>query len=368
MSPGTREPRSPLNTQIYDEACAWFVEMRSGDADDDIRRRFDAWVRKSPEHLRAYLETSEIWDDASHVSAGHMGSREALLEAVKDGAEVIPLVSAGSRHDSGAIGNGYRVRVRRVRMRKLVAGAATLMVAVGGWLWYHDHRALTYDTGIGEERVVTLSDGSRLQLNADTHVRVLYTEKERDIDLLEGQALFSVAKNKERPFIVRSGDVLVRAVGTQFDVNRRVDGTMVTVVEGRVLVRKLRVPEPIAQGVTLQKLAFTPQVLLDAGEQVIATRDHALLPARANIDAVLAWTRGTLVFEGTRLADVVKQFNRENPRQLVIRDPVLASMRISGVYSSTDPSLLVEFLREQPGVEVSESGSSIVISARAPAK
>lgn len=362
MSSGARGPRSPLNLQIYDEACTWFVEMRSGDADDETRRRFDSWARKSPEHLRAYLEASEIWDDASRVSPDRTGSQETLLEQVKDGAEVVPLAAAALHHEFGSTRTYLRPRVRRAGLPKIAAIAATLVVGVGGWLWYQSHRSLIYETGTGEQRVVTLADGSRIELNADTQLKVRYSVKERDIDLLEGQALFSVAKNKERPFIVRSGDVLVRAVGTQFDVDQRADGTRITVVEGRVLVRTAQ--KLIAQSISLRKFPSAPEVFLDAGQQVIASRNHPLQPSRANINAVTSWTRGTLVFEGSRLAEVVKQFNRNNPRQLLIKNPELENMRISGVYSSTDPSLLIEFLREQPGVQVDQSGSSITISAR----
>jgi len=82
------------------------------------------------------------------------------------------------------------------------------------------------------------------------------------------------------------------------------------------------------------------------------------------IAAATAWTHGTLVFDGSRLADVVEEFNRYNERQLTVRDPSLADIRISGVYSSTDPALLVRFLREQPGLSIDESGSATVISAR----
>jgi transmembrane sensor len=172
-----------------------------------------------------------------------------------------------------------------------------------------------------------------------------------------------VAKNPDRPFIVRSGDVLVRAVGTQFDVNRTHDATIVTVVEGRVVVRRLEASDlaapPQASGVqpALQAVA------LDAGEEVTASGAAPLLPEHANLNAATAWTRGTLVFEGTPLSKVVEDFNRQNERQLIIRDPSLEGMRISGVYSSTDPALLIKFLREQPGIKVDESASDIVISA-----
>jgi transmembrane sensor len=360
-----RKPGNALNAQIYDEACAWFVEMRAGDVDDVNRRHFDSWLRKSPEHLRAYLEISEIWDDAPLVRSERTGSQEILINRANEGGEVFPLRPAVSRcRETGnpRVISGY-VRGWRYAPRPLATAAVVALAVVGASLAYRIYRAPTYATGIGEQRIVTLADGSRVELNSRTRLRVRYSARERDVDLIEGQALFRVAKNPQRPFIVRSDDVLVRAVGTQFDVDRTRDATTVTVVEGRVVVRRLEASDlatpPLALSV---QPAFQP-VALDAGEEVTASGVAPLVPEHANLNAATAWTRGTLVFEGTSLSKVVEDFNRQNERQLIIRDSSLADMRISGVYSSTDPALLIKFLREQPGIKVDESGSAIVISA-----
>src|SRR5262249_53251968 len=94
-----------------------------------------------------------------------------------------------------------------------------------------------YSTDIGEQRTIALKDGSRVELNARSKIKVLYSKERRSIELIEGQALFSVAKDPTRPFVVSSGNARVRAVGTQFDLYRKPVGTVVTVVEGRVAVR-----------------------------------------------------------------------------------------------------------------------------------
>lgn len=347
-----RTAGSGFNGQIYEEASEWFVEMRAGDIDSAGKQRFDAWVRKSPEHLRAYLEISELWDDAALVDPDHKASAEAMFErAASAGAEVIALSSRPP------------APVRRRRMQ-FAAAATIACMAVGLALFfgYTDLRQPTYSTGIGEQRSVVLADGSRVQLNSRTRLKVRFTEHRRQIELLAGQALFNVAKNPQRPFVVESGNLAVRAVGTVFDVDRKQSATTVTVLEGRVAVSSLA--EPQVQGPGAPQIDVpSPRVFVDAGQQVSTRPNSTTQPVPADVVAATAWTRGSLVLAGSRLADVVEEFNRHNERQLVIGDASLADMRISGVYASTDPTLLVRFLREQPALRVEESGSTIVISS-----
>jgi transmembrane sensor len=363
----TRDTGSDFNSQIYDEASEWFVEMRSGDVDAAGRRRFDTWVRKSPEHLRAYLEISEIWDDAQLVDARRKSRPEDLVARAREGAEVVvigrepvggdTLTAAVSAITRSAFHPG-------LSKRRFAAAVAIVAIAVGfaAFFNYEHHRSPTYTTEIGEHRVVVLADGSRVEINSRTRLTVHFTEYERDIDLLEGQALFKVAKNAERPFIVRSGDITARAVGTEFDVDRKQSATTVTVIEGRVAVHVLE--EAALKEASPDLVTAPPPIFLGAGEQVSASRHRPLRALRANVSAATAWTHGSLVFAGSRLGDVVEEFNRYNDRQLVIRDPTLADMHISGVYTSTDPSLFVRFLREQPSLSVEETDSQVVISAK----
>lgn len=350
-----------FNNQIYEEACAWFIDMREGDIDAAGKQRFDAWVRKSPEHLRAYLEVSEIWDDAALVDpARKTGPEDLLARAQSAGAEVVTL---GAACGVSAATPEIRVDARRNRV-PLAAAAAVAFLAVGIAAFFgYRHLAMpTYSTGIGEQRSVVLADGSRVQLNSRTRLRVRFTEHGRNIDLLEGQALFRVAKNPQRPFVVKSGDFSVRAVGTVFDVDRKKSGTTVTVLEGRVAVWSLADLQPQAQGAQVIDVP-PPQVFVDAGEQVRTRAHSAPQPVHANLAAATAWMHGTLVLDGWRLADVVEEFNRHNEQQLVIGDPSLADMRISGVYASTDPEVLIRFLQDQPSVRVKETRSTITITA-----
>jgi transmembrane sensor len=207
---------------------------------------------------------------------------------------------------------------------------------------------------------------------------------------------------------VHSGNATVRAVGTQFDVYRKDSGTTVTVLEGRVAVYSTvrrgapadetasssqrrnsaansasqntrqrvspthspftsalasRATTPIPPPPGLTEPSGSSAVFVSAGEQVTITPDSIASPHHTDATAATAWMQRRLVFEGSKLSDVVDEFNRYNHTQLVIDDPRLRDFEISGVYSSTDPASLLRFLRDQ-GVKVIDGDDEVRIEAR----
>jgi transmembrane sensor len=236
---------------------------------------------------------------------------------------------------------------------------ASLTASLFAWMAVRDP---LYTTEIGERRSITLADGSTVDLNARSKVRIRFSKAERDVDLIEGQALFQVAKNKARPFVVRSGAIQVRAVGTQFDVYRKRSGTTVTVIEGRVAVLGEASPSPGAMPRANPERPPPNPTFVSAGEQVTVTARAMTAPKRADVVAATAWTEQRLILEGSRLSDVVEDFNRFNSRRLIIEDSQLEDFHISGVYSSTDPASLIRFLREQPGIHVTETDTEVRIA------
>jgi transmembrane sensor len=252
--------------------------------------------------------------------------------------------------------------------------ASTLIGAVcGAWLYVHRN---TYATEVGEQRVITLADGSAVELNARSKLTVHYTAAYREVDLVAGQALFRVAHDPGRPFTVVSGDTRIRAVGTEFDVYRRSSGsTTVTVIEGRVSVasadtdsggidRPATPPVPVSEDRTSERQPPGHELLLSAGEQVSVGTHQGPLRIAGDPAQVIAWTQGRLVFSGTPLSEVAEEFNRYNTRPLVIESPEIATLRVNGVFSSTDLGTLLAFLREQPGIAVAESETEIRLSHR----
>lgn len=337
-----------LATQILEEASSWFIDFNEGELGAAGREEFNAWLRTSPEHVRAYLQVSAFWEDAESFKKQSNANIEGLMAGALAEQNVVPLdlpVRAKSEALSAVNAGGSR--------RSWLLGLAASLLLAGGaglFAWYSLYRDQVYIAEIGEQRSITLEDGSAVQLNSRSRLRVRFTANERNIELLDGQALFRVTKNPARPFIVHSGHTSVRAVGTEFDVYKKTSGTVVTVVDGRVAV------------MTAAKPRLPAETYVSAGEQLTVTSLIAAPPKPANIAAVTAWTEKKLIFESTPLREVVEEFNRYNRRQFVIRDPNLYEFHVSGVFPSTDAERMVEFLRRRFGITLSRSGDEIEIS------
>jgi transmembrane sensor len=387
------QPKAPLtlNEQVYQEACEWFVEFRSGDLDDAGRRRFDLWARKSPEHLAAYLEIAAIWSEGSVLDPELKWDAKTLIsQAAADATNVVPLTDRSRTADASTALSETpsepapdKLDTQQLRPAKssrpwfrIAASIAAVALIVGTAIWYQNFRMPIYATTFGEQRSITLTDGSVIDINSHSKIRVRYSTQERVVDLLEGQALFHVAKNPTRPFLVSSATTQVRAVGTEFDVYQKQGGTVVSVVEGRVAVL-LRSDAAGGETTDLPQVTVDHQdgsgarqpgsrgnapIFLAAGEQVLVTATAMQKANHPNIAIATSWTQRQLEFESASLSEVAEEFNRYNERQLIIEDPTLYDFHISGVFSSSDPASLVRFLRERPGVRVTETASEIRVS------
>lgn len=351
-----------------DEAAEWFVEFRVGDIEAGGRREFNDWLRRSPENIQAYLEIAGMWSDLPATQQGPVDV-DALIARAREQGNVVPLPTSMSKDAAGTDAPGragakarIQVSARVQRRRRLVLAAAAIaivgfVVGIASGL-----SGTTYETRVGEQRFISLPDGSTLNLNARSSVRIRFTRAERRVDLLAGQALFRVAKDSARPFVVRSDSAAVRAVGTVFDVYRRKNGTQVTVVEGRVAVQE-REPSGASQLFGRSVPELRP-VLVSAGEQVDVESKVIAAPRRADTVAATAWIQHRLVFASSRLADVVDEFNRYNVRQIHVAPGPLEDLHISGVYISTDPESLLTFLRAQPHISIVEEETEIRISTK----
>ena len=434
--------RSSMNTQIYEEACAWFAQARGEDLDESGRREFDRWLRKSPEHLSAYLEIAAIWNEGPLLDPTNKWTADTLLQhalksdddnivalradfACREAAAAGPvsaacaddsrsgtaesasavLVEASPTAVSGALPqetaarNGRRRARYRTGRKLAIAASVAALAIVGGIVMRVELSPPIYATALGEQRSIQLEDGSTVELNSRSKIRVSYSKQERDVELIEGQALFHAAHNASRPFIVAVGATRVRAVGTQFDIYKRTNATVVTVVEGRVAVYSapststtdLALPAPpAASRAPGAPSARTPKsttptagsalppeepltqlssasFLVSAGEQLSVTPGVMQKIAHANVAGATAWREREIVFESATLSDVAEEFNRYNERQLVIaEDPKSPAFHVSGVFSSTDPDSLIRFLKQRPGVRVTETDAQIRVEPANP--
>jgi ferric-dicitrate binding protein FerR (iron transport regulator) len=372
-----------LSDRILDEATTWFVEFSEGHVTRTGREQFIAWLRTSPEHVRAYLQIMGHWQEADVLGKSRSHSADELVALARADRSVVQLdPTPRSEPDATSFSVAPSPLSRKPLLFPLQRefrkrpwlwhglAASILLAALFISTWFYIQRNL-YATHVGELRSITLPDGSTIELNARTQIRVAYHDHERDIDLLDGQAIFHVVKDQARPFIVHAGDTRVRAVGTQFDVYKKPTGdTTVSVVEGRVAVFTDPSIPPKESSVGRAPSAHEAsgvqgedsQVLLVAGDQLTVTGTAAEKSAAPDVAAATAWTRRQIVFRASPLTEVVAEFNRYNAQQLVITDPGIRTVRVSGVFSSTNPGSFLRGLNALGKFKIHETRDCVEIS------
>jgi transmembrane sensor len=337
-------------------AAEWAVRLREDATVRERQEEFAAWLAADPRNSEALEEVIDAWRtiDQYATSAQIVAMREAAL-------------AEGRR----ALG-----RRQRFSWRQLGSVAAALLLAVvafGLWRWLTPQ---TYQTGVGERRVVVLSDGSRISLDAATTVQVAYSRDRRQLWLERGRAKFDVAKNPLRPFSVSAADKMVVAVGTSFSVERIDDQVRVVLYEGHVVV--LEAPG----GAAPYQLDVGPKNtpagnLLTAGKELILPveklqqmRFEPSSVEPVDVDRSLSWESGLLVFDDEPLAIAIARMNRYATTPLIIGDPSIAHLRISGVFRAGDTHAFIEGLAAEFGVHTRPAidGSTLLEAAhQAPA-
>lgn len=339
-----------LSQQILQEACDWFIDCNQGELDARGRRDFNQWLRRSPQHLWAYLEIAVAWENSSRLKDALPFNTTELVAAAAAENNVVPFEPPVLR--PGTAGTRCaRLKAGGGSLSWLFVAAAAVLFGIGVEFV---SRASLYTTGIGEQRTVVLADGSVVQLDTSSRLRVQISNTGRTVELVAGQALFRVKNDAARAFVVSSGDVRVGVVGTQFDVYRKAGGTVVTVVEGRVAVTEN--PAATPSGVV------APALLLGEGDQLSLMPQSAPHIRHVDVSATIAWTQRRLVFDETPLSEAVAEFNRYNSRPLIIDDVSLANYHIRGSFEAGDPTRFLQFLRDRFAVNVLEQGNGIYIS------
>lgn len=377
--------RITVAPQVIDEAAEWFVSMREPSVSQEDCAAFAEWLRASPVHVKAYLEIAKLWGGASRISP------ELVVDEGADSAANVIQLKQGSypprsmdshaqparRGDQGA---SQGIRAKALPRRFALAASILFACLIGVGAWQQLARTRNYVTDVGEQRMITLEDGSTVRLNARSSVAVRMTSRQRHVDLLDGQAIFEVAHDSSRPFTVATSRVAIRAVGTQFDVNRRRSETVVTVIEGRVQVRPttdsaaLPGTRPTASeteaaaGSTAsgskQEQGSATILLAAGGQATVDSRGAVEYRPNANVDAATSWLKQELIFDGEPLSTVVEEFNRYSRTPIVLSDPSLADLRINAVLRATNPDALLRFVIGFEGVQVERSQEVIRIYRR----
>lgn len=383
------------------EASEWWVRIESRDLSREEREQFVDWLRESAMHVEEMLRMAEVhgalerfrdWasiptDDAEtgegqaqpggNVVAFPPGSERQRLDGP----------GAGELHNRGEHGppdrdqqgppdrdepvhrdrdepspraTSARTRTRTPRRRWIASLAVAATVAVLGVFLTLFLSVQVIETGRAERRSVTLADGSVIQIDPESRLRIRLGKEERDVSLEQGRALFRVARDPSRPFVVRAEAAQVRAIGTQFGVEQSRAGVVVTVAEGKVAVGS-DPPPGSRSGATSP--SRTAEVLLTAGQQVIVTRRGSAEPVRTvDTERELAWVAGRLVFDSDSVADVIEEFNRYNVVQIHVASPELARREVSGVFDASEPESFIGFMQSVAPVNVRRAGQDITIA------
>jgi transmembrane sensor len=311
MSDEKQGPRTATDgpgRRLSDEAIDWLVRLGSGRATPKDRLAFLRWRQYSAAHEAAAVEA------------------ETLLRAVGDTRQADQL----RRHGEPLT---YR---RPVGRRVLFAGAALASVAVVtvGLTSLGPLAALYagHATGVGGRKRVELADGSFVILNTATAVSVDYSGKERRVVLHDGEALFDVAKDPSRPFIVTAGDMEVRAVGTAFVVRLK----EVTVSEGTVDVT----------------IGSRPPIRVVAGQRLDVGEADRLKLSMIDIDAATAWQRGRLIFNRRPLESVVAELQRYRAGRIVVLGDRLKALEVTGVFDLDDTDRILRAIEETTKAQI----------------
>lgn len=331
--------RSLSDSIVHEEAARWL--MRLGDAPDDaaIFQAFEDWRDAAPEHRQAFEAVQESW-----ALFGDQAAAPELLVLRRD-----------ALGRAGGIG---RRRGFELDRRGLAAGLAALAagpLAVYGWRRLRPDGRQTLRTAIGEQRTVTLSDGSRVSLDANTLVKVAYSPALRLAEVVEGRAHFEVAKDKARPMKVRAGTRTVTALGTAFTVEHEGERVVVTLVEGRVAVTETAP----ARGVAPPAKELAPQQQL-----VFAANATPLMHEAVDVERAMAWREGKLVFDDESLADAVARVNNYSRVKIVVEDAPARALKISGIFNAGDTPAFVEAVQSYFPVDVSTGESTVEIRSR----
>jgi transmembrane sensor len=327
--------RSDDGTQfsIREHAAEWFLRLHAHDLSVAERFAYLQWLKSSPVHIGETLQIcrlySILYPMKKELFFTNEDSISNVIELPRDAAAPPPTRTRSSWH-----------------IRALVVALAIGLVVIAGAIAKRTWLDPTIETQASEWRSLALDDGSLVSVGPRTQLRDEFGERQRLLRLTSGEALFAVAKDASRPFIVDAELAVVRATGTRFAVSRRELEVIVTVEEGTVLVSNDR--------------ARSSPIALTAGEQAVVAGAWPPPVRQVNAARALAWSNRHLVFEADTVAAAAEEFNRRNRVQIVVADPVLGAQRVYGDFHADDPVSFAEFVAaRRQGVVVQQSGDVI---------
>ncbi len=338
-------------SSLDDQAAKWVARLDDDTPSDSTLREFRQWAQQSPRHREAFEAYVGVWEQMNQLA--HM---------------VPPRVSEVPRALPW-----HRVLVSAPGLAACALVLSMVLLFQPWWVPGHEQ----YVTALGEQKTITLPDGSTALLNTSTEIDVRYRHDRRVIYLAKGEAHFDVVKNPDAPFEVHAGQGLVRAVGTAFGVYLRDDDVEVVVTEGVVELDSLRAPAalpevaapPSSAGSALPDRLPAHNKTKPALAQVragnLATYDrrtarHMLLAELEKIEEKIAWHQGLLVFDDEPLENVVAELARYTPIKILIPDPAVRKLKVGGHFKVGDTEAIFQALQLSLNLRVETVSEDVV--------
>jgi transmembrane sensor len=333
---------------LEEKALHWHVRLHGGDAAEADWLDFTSWLEADPAHNDAYDVVALAWDDAYDVTPAveTTASNENVQQQNNVVAFPMHRLRKAVSAKPWAFGGGFGAAI-----------AATLMLLIAPvFMAQNDGIDPTlYATGVGEQRTITLADGSTVTLNTNTSISVIMDKTSRRIDLQKGEAYFDVSHEKARSFTVAANSLRVTDIGTRFDVRLDKERTLVSVTDGIVEV------EPMAQGNGAAENK-EPAVRLIEGQQAIHFSSSTEIKVQQfDPTQVTTWKQGYLVFKNDDLGMVVSELNRYFAMPLTLEKTDLASLHFSGILQISDQDRAVRDLTALLSLTADKTNTGIIL-------
>jgi transmembrane sensor len=305
-------------------AARWVIARQDGESwSADDQAEFDGWLDEAVAHRLAFLRADQAWQRTSRAAALKRPMREPAVQ----------------------------VRTGQLPGAKLAAAiGAVLLLGAGAFGYFAQPNYTPYETPVGGRQILTLSDGSQIELNTNSKVRIASAQNARRVIVDKGDVYFDVRHNARRPFVVVAHGRTLVDLGTKFLVRERPDALEVSLLEGKL---KLEAP----------KGGNTPATIMAPGEVAVAT-ERTTSVAKSEHTAIateLSWRQGILIFHHTPLSEAVAEFNRYTTRKITIANPVVARLEINGKFRTNDIAMFADVTADVLGLKADKRDDRIVI-------
>jgi transmembrane sensor len=310
----------PNLAQIEQQAMLWQARLSSDLCPEADRIEFQQWLQQSPAHQKAWQDINQFWSSLDTINLDDLVEQKTH--------------------------NRQFIKFKSRPVKTALALAASLLLALGLFLPKINYYLADYNVAAGQQKQITLSDGSSILLNTNSAFSVSFNQQQRLITLHQGEAFFQVAADKTRPFIVQTSAGQVRALGTAFDVKQQDQQTQVIVFEHAVSITT-------TQGLRLEKL--------QTAEQLKFSADSVQTASKVNLQRAAPWHQQRMVFQDKALVDVVAELNRYRSGKIICLNDSIKNLPITGVFGIADTELALQAIEQSLPVRITRITDQLIL-------